>query len=1484
MIVSTGPCPAGVTSMTHRRNSLSLCALTLWMVSGLSASAAVAAEAGHTGRVHGVAFSPDSRILATAGADGSVRLWDVTSRSLIATWDQEPATIATLSFSSDGLFLASGREDGALLIRRVPSGEVEHERSLRAPVRCLRYAPDGNGLGVALSDSVVGVLDAATGEDRWSRWAFGGISVLPIQPMILRWYPDGTNLVVAPPFLKRFDASTGERLRGIFPTKGVFPQFDFSPDGSKIAGLRARWRKVSGKRVREPREVAVWGFPSRKLLLSLDSPEPVSMLLFSPDGRTLAGGCTDGTVRFWDSESGDLRRTVRMAGGSAIVGELGIWLNANTIAFSPDGKLFAGGGVDGRVDLFDVDAGTVAALDEGVVDPAKVKVATTDKPDPRMGSLALRVRADVRAGAKLKSLGLAPKMKAAVVYLAAFRDMLEPYAVDGLVWPHYSWKERMHFVESAEIVETNLFREKYAYLMNVEPGRYAAIAVDLREVGVFSHLAALSGRSTALTEVRLSAADGVFIGDLELNLDRMPVDLTQAAVFERLAELRPDLGRGLQRPTLGLPSTITTNNTWFGKQERISPTDAAVADFRGASRKTFEAQPGWRNFFERIHPPSGKRDIGTDGPVAEIDAMVERAGISAMRDRLDQTLERLEEALRRARQIGDEGRTRAAAILMNLGDVHRLWRQDLAQATTAYQSALEIRERALGPNHPAVAFTLMDLGMVARARENYDEAISLLERALAIRESSLGPDHDHVAIADAEIATTYMMKDNPQAARPHVERAIGIMETKYGKKYTGVRGARYMDLLNNRAIILSDLDEYEEAESSLLSLLKAHQMEDGRKSYSVLQTLVNLSGLYATKRDYGKAVPMLEEAIGIAEEIEGENSLFVGSSLHRLAFYYRSQGRSVGDVLDVLDRASRIVDESLVVDLAVGSDADKLETESRASWMLESVVEFNISAAAGDPRAAQIALRTLLRRKGLALDATARNRATFRSNIGEEQARILDELAEARERLASLSRNEDADMADIEAARRRVGELEASLSSQKGNAGSGVGKVTPDAVRDALPRGGALIEITLFRPARFDTAQPAVPVRVSADREERFGTLTQRRWGLTWGPRRYAACVITPGNSPRWIDLGTSERIDELVADLRRAIERPEGQEYRTAARALDEAILEPIRPFLGEARLIFIAPDGAMNLVPFDVLMDAEGHFAIEKYTFDVLTSGRELLSLGKAASGGDRGDWIVANPDFSAGDSVQGGATSEAEPSTVLSRDFRVDSFEPLPGTAVEARTLHAILPSATVVSGAEATEAFLKKLESPRLLHIATHGFFLEDQQLPADGQPTVDSLDPAEEGGAPPDAQPYENPLLRSGIVLAGANGPRKAGEDGILTALEASGLHLRDTRLVVLSACRTGVGEVRNGQGVFGLRRALTLAGAESQIMSLWSVSDISAPDLMAGFYHRLTEGAGRAEALRAAQLEMLSGGQWSHPFFWAAFVHSGAWTPLNLAR
>ncbi|HEY6274527.1 MAG TPA: CHAT domain-containing protein, partial [Terriglobales bacterium] len=203
------------------------------------------------------------------------------------------------------------------------------------------------------------------------------------------------------------------------------------------------------------------------------------------------------------------------------------------------------------------------------------------------------------------------------------------------------------------------------------------------------------------------------------------------------------------------------------------------------------------------------------------------------------------------------------------------------------------------------------------------------------------------------------------------------------------------------------------------------------------------------------------------------------------------------------------------------------------------------------------------------------------------------------------------------------------------------------------------------------------------------------------------------------------------------------------------------------------------------------------------------------------------------------------------------------PLPGTRAEAYSIRQLFPNALVLAGPRATKVAVEQVRAPSILHIATHGFFLEDTSA---GNAA---------GGGLGDEASTANPLLRSGLAFSGANLHPPAGEMGILIALEASTLNLWGTKLVTLSACDTGLGEVKNGEGVYGLRRAFFLAGAESVVMSLWPVSDYATRGMMTAYYRGLRSGVGRADGLRAVQLATMHYKGREHPYFWASFILAG---------
>jgi CHAT domain-containing protein len=335
------------------------------------------------------------------------------------------------------------------------------------------------------------------------------------------------------------------------------------------------------------------------------------------------------------------------------------------------------------------------------------------------------------------------------------------------------------------------------------------------------------------------------------------------------------------------------------------------------------------------------------------------------------------------------------------------------------------------------------------------------------------------------------------------------------------------------------------------------------------------------------------------------------------------------------------------------------------------------------------------------------------------------------------------------------------------------------------------------------------------------------------------------------------------VIALRKALRDPSNADVNARARALDDRIMRPLRPFLSVATRLLISPDGGLNLVPFETLVDEHGRYLIERYATTYLTSGRDLLRMhtARAAAGTPV---IVADPLFgepSASASRRGPPDNgDNARSVTVGADLSGLYFAPLLGSALEGQAIKSLFPNATLLTGRRATKTTLTHITAPSILHIASHGFFLEDDATA--GSESVIA----------------QNPLLRSGLALAGANLSGTSQGNGILTALEAAGLNLWGTSLVTLSACDTGVGDIRNGEGVYGLRRAFMLAGAETLVMSLWPVSDAIARDTMVAYYARLRSGAAAATRSARQKLSILRRPALRHPYYWGGFIQSGDWT------
>ncbi len=807
-----------------------------------------------------------------------------------------------------------------------------------------------------------------------------------------------------------------------------------------------------------------------------------------------------------------------------------------------------------------------------------------------------------------------------------------------------------------------------------------------------------------------------------------------------------------------------------------------------------------------------------------------------------------------------------AASLNNLASLYSN-KGDYARAEPLFQRALGIREKTLGPDHPDVAVSLNNLANLYHNKGDYTRAEPLFQRALPIWEKALGPEHSNLATSILNLAGLYISKGDYTSAEPLHQRALTILEKTLGPEHPSVALS-----LNNLALLYYSKGNYAKAEPLHQRALIILEKTLGPDHPDVALSLNNLALLYYSKGNYARAEPLYQSALAIKEKALGPEHLAVATSLRNLARLYAAKGNATQAVA-FQSRANTVSERNIVLNLATGSERQKLAYLALFSGQTHQTLSLHVQSAPDDLQALHLALTTLLQRKGRSLDAMTDIIAPLRRRASPQDQALFGQFADVLSQLASLTfrgpgaANPAAYRAQLQQLEERREKLEADLSIRSAEFREQLQPITLATVQAAIPKGAALVEFALYVP--FD-----VKSRSS-------------------GPSRYVAYVLPSQGKPLWVDLGEAAIIDRAVAALRQTLRDPSRTDVKTLARALDEKVMQPVRKLLGETRTVLLSPDGALHLLPFAALVDERERYLVERYSFSYLTSGRDLLRLQSRLPAKPE-PVIVADPVFGERAGVTLAQRRDVEirpdpqPSATHSIGLDRIYFPQLPATAGEAQAIKTILPQATVFTREQATEAALKQISSPRILHVATHGFFLQDIETKlADTRDVVLLGDgptglPVGFGGAQ-----LENPLLRSGLALTGANlrqsGPNQE-DDGVLTAMEVAGLDLWGTKLVVLSACDTGVGEVKNGEGVYGLRRALVLAGSETQVMSLWPVSDAGTRDLMIEYYKALQRGEGRAEALRQVQLRMLKRKDRSHPFYWASFIQSGEWANLEGKR
>lgn len=795
-----------------------------------------------------------------------------------------------------------------------------------------------------------------------------------------------------------------------------------------------------------------------------------------------------------------------------------------------------------------------------------------------------------------------------------------------------------------------------------------------------------------------------------------------------------------------------------------------------------------------------------------------------------------------------------AVVLNNLGGLYQA-AGAYTKAEPLYLRALEIREKALGPEHPLTASSVTRLAGLYKVTGAYTKAEALYQRALAIFEKASGPEHTDTATCLNNLAGLYADTGEFAKAEPLYRRALAIYEKMLGPQHPDTATA-----LDNLAEVYRNSDAFAKAEALYKRALAICEKVLGPQHRLTAIALNNLALLYDTIGSHAKAVPLYQRALAITEKVFGPEYPGNAGIRSNLAALYEASGKYA--MAESLLRRAQVIEEANTARFLIsGSEARMLAyLEQRLGGVFADI---SFSLAHPTARGTALGLTSVLQYKGRVLEAMSDSAARLRRSVAPQDRALFDQLSGVAQEYSTLTFRGPGDLSP-EAYRQRLDalgqqqeKLEADLSSSSAALRQAVTPITLEAVRQALPADAVLVEWFRYEP--FDP---------------------NAKWSTRWGTPSYVAYVLKRSGEPVAINLGEAEPIEDLVAEFRTAVSDPTSTYFKDVGEDLYGKLIRPLHPYMAHTERLLLSPDGALNLLPFAALVDEYGQYLAQRFEITYLTSGRDLLRIA-AESPARSSAVIVADPNYGQSANGETPVDSGLQPARSIDLDRGGLVFTPLPGTAAEAKALQSLLKldAQNVLTGDRATESSLRELHGPRILHLATHAFFLNDQEVAAA------ALKPVGFSSETLSLPSGENPLLRSGLALAGANARHSgATDDGILTAAEMAQLDLLGTQLAVLSACETGVGTVQTGEGVYGLRRALVLAGAQAQLDSLWKVADAATQELMLDYYQRLLKGKGRSEALRAAQKAMITNPVRQHPYYWAAFIPIGDWRPLTTER
>lgn len=819
-------------------------------------------------------------------------------------------------------------------------------------------------------------------------------------------------------------------------------------------------------------------------------------------------------------------------------------------------------------------------------------------------------------------------------------------------------------------------------------------------------------------------------------------------------------------------------------------------------------------------------------------------------------------------------------LLNKLGDLYTYTGQ-YSRAEKYLMESLEINAREAGENSVEYANTAINLGILYMSQGKYPEAEEIFDIAL----SEIDPSESAYAALlnnQALVFQSLGQLDRAENTFHEIRKADSLV--------FGAAHPNYAITLSNLGLVYADQEKFEDAEKVLRSALEIQRNNEEGKTLSYARKLNNLAKVLQLRGLAEDAVPLLEEAMMIFKKTMGKDSPEYATASYNLGLamwksgkeetgykYLKSSADIRAKVLgknhpryaeSQLKIAEYLWQKKMTRDarqsfnevfqnyyFQIDETFPVLTEEEKSSFYYTHIRgafdvfnSFAVAHREEQPDLLSDVYNYLINTKAAIMFATEKVKESILASGDTTLMREYELWEASREKIAKLySLNQG--HSQLDSLLRTAHQLEKNLARKSSTFEGQFIRKKYDwtEIRQNLKAGEAAVEVLRFR--NFNPEAGG-----NFAEEVRYGFLV-----ITTDTREHPDLVLMKNGN---------DMESKFLKYYRNNIRYKMPDTYSWSH------YFEPLAQHLRQKNIttIYFSPDGVYNQINLNSIENPDTkQFIVDEWDIRLVTNTRELTDVQPEVDRSRR-SILIGYPTFNMDTLSSTGIPTGEIRGAGLSRTWRggllrymrgEEGISILPGTETEILRISELFKGASsVFTGINASEQAAREADNPRILHIATHGYFLEDEAA-GDKRSTYIS-----------------SPLLNAGLILAGAENFLKTGvplndngDDGILTAFEAMNMNLDQTELVVLSACETALGDVQNGEGVYGLQRAFKLAGARNIIMSLWNVDDDATQELMTTFYEEMLRSGDRHKAFRSAQQKLRE--KYNSPFYWGAFILVG---------